>query len=178
MIRKTVALAVVGLLALVGLAPAASATYPPGTPTISCSPTSPVAGQAFTCTVTNFDDGTTVTFSWGAAAAAFGGFAFQDSGSTSATVSGGAASADVTINTPGTYTVTASGTSGGSPATASTTITVQAAAGTGTDTGGLPATGSSNTATLLAVAGGAVLLGGLALVGSRARRQTKGSTLV
>ena len=176
MIRKTLAVAVIGLLALVGLAPAASATYPPGSPTISCSPTSPVAGQSFTCTVTGFDDGTTVTFTWGAAAAAFGGFAFQDSGSASATVSGGSASTDITINTPGTYTVTASGTSGGSPATASTTITVQAASGTAT--GGLPSTGSSNTATLLAVAGGAVLLGGLALVGSRARRQTKDATLV
>jgi LPXTG-motif cell wall-anchored protein len=176
MIRKTLALAVVGLLALVGLAPAASASYPPGAPSITCSPTSPFAGEAFTCTVTGFDDGTTATFTWGAAAAAFGGFAFQDSGSATASVSGGAASTDITINTAGTYTVTAAGTSGGAPATASTTVTVQAAGGT--DAGGLPATGSSNTATLLAIAGGAVLLGGLVLVGSRARRQTKGASLV
>jgi LPXTG-motif cell wall-anchored protein len=179
MIRKFVVAAVATAMGLVGLAPAALAQdYPARTPTITCSPTSPTAGQAFTCTVTGLDSGTTVTFTWGAAAAAFGGLSFQDSGSATATVAGDSASTSITINTPGTYTVTAAGTSDGSPATASTTITVQAAGAGGTTTGGLPSTGADSNGTLLAVAGVAILLRGLLLVGARARRQTKDATLV
>lgn len=177
MVRTILTAAVVGLLALVGLAPAASATYPPGAPAITCAPTSPTAGQAFTCTATGFDSGTTVTFTWAPfTGAAFGGFVMADSGSATATAdSSGAATTSITIDTAGTYTVTASGTVGGQPGSAATTITVQAA---GTATGGLPQTGAGNTGMLLAIAGGAMLVGGLAVVGSRARRQTKGASVI
>lgn len=185
MIRKTLALAAVAVLAFLGTAPAASAQdatdYVPTDLAITCSPTSPTVGETFTCTATGFDDGTTVTFTIApASGASFAPVLAQDSGSTSVPVSGGSASADFTVNTAGTYTVTATGTANGAPATASTTITVQEAkptdGGVVTD-GGLAQTGASNTGTLLAIAGGAVLLGGLALIGARARRQTKGATL-
>lgn len=192
MIRKTLAIAVIGMLALVGLAPAATAQYPPTVAQLSCQPPSPAAGQQFTCTVTGLPDGTVVTFTISPSSSA--GFAFlpaQDTTMATATSSGGQASATFVINTPGTYNVTATYTLDGERKTLHTTITVQAAdsgkadgapaAGTttgGTTTGGgLAATGADGTGTLLAIAGGAILIGGLAVIGARARRQTKGVTL-
>lgn len=145
MILRAFVGAVVGLLAVFGLAQVATAqSYPSTRPTISCSPTSPLAGQPFTCTATGFLGGTRVNFTYaGSSSAGFVAFATQAAGGASTTASNaGTASVLLTISTPGTYTVTASGTSArGGSASATTTITVQPSststggAGTGIDSG-------------------------------------------
>lgn len=182
MVRRVLVGVIAALLAVFGLAQVAGAqSYPPGIrPTVSCSPTSPVAGQPFTCTATGFLGGTAVSFNYaGSSSAGFFAVAAQASGGASAVASNaGIASVSLTIGTPGTYAVTASGTSAsGAPASATTTITVQpsstsAGGGAGTGAGGsagISGSASSAGATGAGATGAGVTGAGDTASGSLAR---------
>lgn len=156
---KRVIAALVGLLAAVAtVSPVAAGGYPPATPTVESSSSSPTAGSSITLTATGFCPGSTVTFTI-SGVGTVGTSVADDSGSASVTIAAPA--------TPGTYTVTASSTAPPSDPTAvadpctdvaELEITVLSAGPV------LPGTGSNTTMPGLQIGIIAVLAGG-ALVG-------------
>jgi hypothetical protein len=149
---KRLLIAVVGLVASVGVASPVAAGYPPGSPTVESSSATPAPNAPITITVSDFCPSTD--------------FAVDIDGTTVATGStdaSGAASVSITApGTVGTYTVTV--TAGGECSDVAS-LSIEVTAG-----GGLPGTGSNSTMPGLQIGIIAVLLGG-ALVGLASMRR-------
>lgn len=155
---KRVFALVVGLFAAVLTVSPVAAGYPPATPTVASSSSTPTPGSSITLTASGFCPGSTITF------------AISGVGTVGSGVADGSGAVSVTIAapaTPGTYTVTATATPPGPDPTAiadpcadvaDLEITVQSAGPV------LPGTGSNSTMPGLQIALISVLAGG-ALVG-------------
>lgn len=154
----------VGVLATVATAAPVAAAYPPDTPTVESSSSTPTPGSSITLTASGFCPGSTVTFE------------ISGVGVVGTDVADGGGTASITIAapaTPGTYTITATSTGPSSDVladpcsdVAELEITVQSAGPV------LPGTGSNTTMPGLQIALVSVLMGG-ALVGLAAVRRRR-----
>jgi phage tail sheath gpL-like len=172
MLKKTLAIAALAFLAVVGTPLAANAAgyVPSSNVTVSGTVT---AGGTVTVSFAagSFTSGETVSFSvTGSGTATISAFRAATVTATKVATSSGAVSANVTLpaNATGTYTLTATGLTSGNIGTAALTV-VPADPGTAA---ALPHTGSTLPMLLIWIAGGAVALGlALYLVLGLVRRQ-------
>jgi len=144
---------------------AAQATYPAPAITVTVSDASPGVGQPFTVTATDLGDATEATLTI-TSDDSIPDSAIEIAGTQAMTkpVTDGTVSFEVTLNEPGTYTLTLTTDIG---STATQVVTVAAAADGGG--GGLPETGTSNALTFVGIALALVMAGGLAVFFMRRR---------